>query len=62
MNITVTFRLNKSKSRALITCTVRQWKFHDAKYTVSEGPVNTDYLSRDDIYIAKLRVYEYITL
>ena len=29
--------MNKSKSRAMITCTVRQWIFHDAKYTVCAG-------------------------
>ena len=34
--------MNKSKSRALITCTVRQWIFHDSKYTVCAGSVDTD--------------------
>ena len=34
--------MNKSKSRALITCTVRQWIFHDSKYSVCEASVDTD--------------------
>jgi hypothetical protein len=31
--------MNKSKPR---TCTVRQWIFHDANYTVCAGSVDTD--------------------
>ena len=34
--------MNKSKSRALISCTVRQWIIHDSMHTVCAGSVDTD--------------------
>ena len=36
--------MNESKSRALITCTIQQWIFHDAKYTVCAGSVTKNFV------------------